>query len=141
MSSIVAGLAGGLVATILMTVVMVAMGDGGPPPTAQMVAKFADGDPEDYAMPGMTLHFLYGIGAGAVFAVGVPALGIDVSSIAVVVGLGLAYGIVLMIGGMVFWMRLVIGIDPDKQSMMTFGTVHVVYGLVLGGVVGSGVLA
>ena len=140
MTSLIAGLAGGLVATIVMTVVMMTMGDDSPPPTAALVAKFAGGDPEEYAMPGMLLHVLYGIGAGAVFAVGVPIVGLELSSIVVAVGLGLAYGIVLMIGGMLFWMRGIIGLEPDKGMMMTFGTVHVIYGVVLGAFLGAGIL-
>jgi hypothetical protein len=141
MASVIAGLAGGVVATVVMTVAMMAMGDGGPPPTARLVAKFAGGAPEDYAMPGMALHFVYGIGAGAVFAVGVPLLGLDLGSVAVAVGLGLVYGIVLMIGGMVFWMRLVIGTEPGRSTMVTFGTVHVIYGAVLGAFLGAGLVA
>ncbi|MFB6149452.1 MAG: hypothetical protein ABEJ48_07295 [Halobacteriales archaeon] len=140
MASIAAGLAGGLVATIVMTAVMMVMGDGGPPPTASLVAKFAGGDPEEYAMPGMVLHLLYGIVAGGVFAVGVPVLGLSLGSIGLAVGLGLVYGIVLMIGGMVFWMRMVIGMEPDKGMMVMFGTVHVVYGVVLGAFLGAGIL-
>ena len=140
MASIVAGLAGGLVATIVMTVVMMVMGDGGPPPTAALVAKFAGGDPEDYAMPGMMLHLIYGILAGAVFAVGAPLVGLSLGSIAVAAGLGLVYGIILMIGGMMFWMRTVIGMEPDRDMMMVFGTVHVVYGVVLGAFLGAGIL-
>jgi len=141
MASITAGLAGGLLATIVMTAVMMMLGDGGPPPTARLVAKFAGGDPDDYAMPGMVLHLLYGIVAGTVFAVGVPLLGLSLGSVAIAVGLGLVYGVVLMIGGMVFWMRLIIGMDPDRDMMMMFGTVHVVYGVVLGGFLGAGILA
>jgi len=141
MASIIAGLAGGLVATVVMTVVMMVMGDGGPPPTAALVAKFAGGDPEDYAMPGMISHLIYGILAGAVFAVGVPLVGLSLGSIAAAVGLGLVYGIVLMIGGMLFWMRMVIGMEPDRDTMMTFGTVHVIYGVVLGAFLGAGILA
>ena len=141
MASVIAGLAGGVVATIVMTIAMMVMGDGGPPPTARLVAKFAGGDPEEYAMPGMALHFVYGIVAGAVFAVGVPLLGLDLGSIAVAVGLGLVYGAVLMIGGMAFWMRLVIGMEPDRDMMMTFGTVHVIYGVVLGAFLGANVIA
>ncbi|MCU4718110.1 hypothetical protein [Halapricum hydrolyticum] len=140
MASVIAGLAGGVVATIVMTIAMM-MGDGGPPPTAALVAKFAGGEPEDYAMPGMVLHFVYGIGAGAVFAVGVPLIGLSLDSIAVAVGLGLVYGIVLMIGGMMFWMRMIIGMEPDKGMMMMFGTVHVIYGVVLGAFLGAGILA
>jgi hypothetical protein len=141
MTSVTAGLAGGLVATIVMTAVMMVMGDGGPPPTAEMVATFADGTAEDYAMPGMVLHVVYGVVAGAVFAVGAPRLGLATDAIAVAVGLGLVYGIVLMVGGMAFWMRGVIGMDPDRDTMVTFGVVHVVYGVVLGAFVGAGVLA
>ncbi|WP_241658427.1 hypothetical protein [Halorubrum sp. BOL3-1] len=141
MASVIAGLAGGVVATIVMTVAMMMMGDDGPPPTAGLVAKFAGGQPEDYAMPGMVLHLLYGVVAGAVFAVGVPILGLSLGSISVAVGLGLAYGLVLMIGGMIFWMRLVIGMEPDKGTMMTFGTVHVIYGVVLGAFLGAEIVA
>ncbi|WP_435064651.1 hypothetical protein [Halobaculum sp. EA56] len=140
MASITAGLVGGLVATIVMTAVMMAMGDGGPPPTARLVATFAGGDPEEYAMPGMVLHLLYGIVAGAVFAVGVPLVGLSLGSIAVAVVLGVVYGLVLMVVGMVGWMRMVIGMEPDKGMMTMFATVHVVYGLVLGAFLGAGIL-
>jgi len=141
MASVIAGLAGGVVATIVMTIAMMMMGDGGPPPTAALVAKFAGGEPEDYAMPGMALHFVYGIVAGAVFAVGVPLIGLSLGSIGVAIGLGLVYGIVLMIGGMMFWMRMIIGMEPNKGMMMMFGTVHVIYGVVLGAFLGAGILA
>jgi len=140
MASITAGLAGGLLATIVMTAVMMMLGDGGPPPTAALVAKFAGGEPDDHAMPGMILHIIYGVVAGAVFAVGVPLSGLSLDSVAIAVGLGLAYGVVLMIGGMMFWMRLIIGMEPDRDMMMMFGTVHIVYGVVLGGFLGAGIL-
>jgi hypothetical protein len=142
MTTLTAGLAGGLVATIVMTIVMMVMGDGGPPPTARLVARFAGGEPEEYAMPGMVLHVLYGIGAGVVFALGVPALNIiDLGSIGLAAAAGFVYGLVLMIGGMVFWMRVVIGMEPDGDMMKMFGTVHVVYGVVLGAFIGTGILA
>lgn len=141
MASLVAGLVGGLVATIVMTILMMVMGDGGPPPTANLVAKFAGGEPEAYKMPGMVLHLLYGTIAGGVFAVGAPLLGFELDSLVVAAGLGLVYGIVLMIGGMMFWMRTVIGMEPDRDMMVTFGTVHVVYGVVLGAFLGAGILA
>jgi len=141
MATVLAGLAGGVVATIVMTVLMMAMGDGGPPPTAGLVAKFAGGNPADYAMPGMALHMIYGVVAGAVFAVGVPLVGFELDSIVVAAGLGLVYGIILMIGGMAFWMRTVIGIEPDTDMMTMFGTVHVVYGVVLGAFLGAGIIA
>jgi hypothetical protein len=143
MASLVAGLAGGLVATILMTAVMMAMGDGGPPPTAGLVATFAGGEAADHAMPGMVLHLVYGVVAGGVFAVGVPllGLGLDLDVVPLAVGLGLAYGLLLLVGGMAFWMRTVIGMDPDRETVVTFGVVHLVYGVVLGAFLGAGVLA
>lgn len=141
MTSLVAGVVGGLVATVVMTILMNVMGDGGPPPTAMFVAKFAGGDPEEYAMPGMALHFLYGIGAGAVLAVAAPLVGLGLGSIAVAAAVGLVYGLVLMVVGMGFWMRVVLGMEPDRGMMMMFGTVHAVYGVVLGGFLGTGVLA
>jgi hypothetical protein len=45
-----------------------------------------------------------------------------------------------MIGGMVFWMRIVIGIEPDRQMMIVFGVVHVIYGVVLGAFIGAGIV-
>ena len=76
MTSILAGLGGGLVATLLRTIATATMGDGGPPPTAGLVAKLRGGTPEEHAMPGMAVHVLYGVTAGAVFAVGGPLLGV-----------------------------------------------------------------
>ncbi|MFC6873416.1 hypothetical protein [Halobellus marinus] len=141
MASVIAGLAGGLAATIAMTALMMVMGDDDPPPTAGLVAKVAGGEPGDHAMPGMVLHLIYGIVAGVVFAVGVPVLGLSLGSLGVAIGLGIVYGIVLMIGGMMFWMRMVLGMEPDKGMMVMFGTVHVVYGVVLGAFLGLGILA
>lgn len=141
MVSLIAGLAGGLAATIVMTFVMMILGDGGPPPTAGLVAKFGGGDPEDYAMSGMLLHLSYGIVAGVVFAVGVPLLGLEFESLVSAVALGLVYGIILMVGGMVFWMRMVIGIEPDRGMMLTFATAHLVYGIVLGAFIGAEIFA
>jgi hypothetical protein len=89
----------------------------------------------------MVLHLIYGIVAGAVFAVGVPLVGLSLDSIGVATGLGLVYGLILMIGGMMFWMRMIIGMEPDRDMMMMFGTVHVVYGIVLGAFLGAGILA
>lgn len=124
-----------------MTIVMMVMGDGGPPPTARLVATFADGSPEEYAMPGMALHLLYGTVAGGVFAVGAPLIGLGLGSIGIAAAYGLLYGIVLMIVGMAFWMRMVIGMEPDRGMMVMFGTVHAVYGIVLGAFLGAGILA
>ena len=141
LTPLIPGLVGGLLATVVMTVVMMIVGDGGPPPTASLVAKFAGGEPEEHKMPGMVLHLLYGIGAGGMLAVGAPLVGVDFAEIPVAVGVGLAYGVALMVVGMVFWIRLVIGAEPDKRMMAAFAAAHVTYGVVLGAFLSTGALA
>jgi hypothetical protein len=141
MASVIAGLAGGVVATIVMTIGMLILGDGEPPPTASLVATFAGGTPEAHAIFGIVLHLFYRSVAGTVFAVGVSLVGLSLGSLTVTVGLGLVYGIFLMIGGILFCMCLVLGIEPHRDMLIVFGTVHVVYGVVLGAFLGTGVLA
>ena len=124
-----------------MAMAMMVLGDGGPPPTALLVSKFAGGSSEDREMPGMLLHPLYGVVAGGVFAVGVPLLGLSLDSPVVASALGIVSGLVLVIGRMLFWMRIVIGLEPDADAMKMFAVVHAVYGVVLGAFLGVGVLA
>jgi len=111
MVTLVDGLAGGLVATIVMTAFMLALGDDSPPPTALFLAKYVgNGDPEAYAKPGLLLHMGYGVAAGAVFALVVSALGfVSVADAAGGVLWGLAYGVVLFVGAAAFWTTVVRG--------------------------------
>jgi hypothetical protein len=138
-STVLLGLVGGLLATIVMTITMVLAGDGGPPPTAALIATVTGGDPADHRISGMLLHLLYGTCAGAVFALGLPAIGVANAAVPVAIGLGLLYGLVLMIGGVLIWVRSIIGIEPDRAMAVQFGVVHAVYGVVLGAIVGAGV--
>lgn len=135
MVSIFTGLIAGLIATVVMTAFMMTMGDDSPPPTAALWAKYVgDEGPEAYVKQGMLLHLLYGVGAGVAFAVGATALGLDVGAGALVGSAlwGLAFGLVLMVGGMAFWMRVVLAMEPDPKTTGAFGFFHVVYGVVLG---------
>ncbi|SDG06598.1 hypothetical protein [Halorientalis regularis] len=130
--TILGGLAGGLIATIVMTVFMLALGDDSPPPTAALWSKYVgDGPPAEYMPQGMALHMLYGIGAGAAFAVAFPFLGVSLT-LATGVGLGFVYGIVLTVVGMVLWMRIVLAMEPEPKTMGLFFFFHLVYGGVLG---------
>ena len=141
MATILSGLIGGLLATIVMTVFMMALGDDSPPPTAVLWSKFVGDDPpEEYMMPGMALHLLYGVGAGVAFVVFASALGYGLESLTTALVAGLVYAVLLTLVGMVFWMKIVIGLDADGETAATFGFFHLVYGLVLGAFVGSGVL-
>jgi len=127
------GLAGGLVATIIMTVFMMALGDDSPPPTALFWSKYVgDGEPDEYMMQGMVLHMLYGIIAGLVFVVVVPLIGISIGSMTTAVLFGLAYGFVLFLGAAVFWMNVVLDLDPEMPMVAMFLLFHLIYGVVLG---------
>lgn len=143
MVTLIDGLAGGIVATILMTAFMMAMGDDSPPPTAAFYAKYVgDGDPSDYMPQGMLLHMLYGTGAGIVFAyLGIADLFLF-TPVNLTNGLinGLAYGFVLFVGAAVFWMNIVLDMDPEPADVGQFLFFHLVYGAALGGWVGVGVL-
>jgi hypothetical protein len=131
--TILDGLAGGLVATIVMTVFMMALGDDSPPPTALFWSKYVgDGDPDDYMMQGMVLHMIYGVVAGLVFVVAVPVIGISVGSMTTAVLFGLAYGFVLFVGAAVFWMNVVLDLDPEMPMVAMFLLFHLIYGAVFG---------
>ena len=142
MVTILDGLAGGLVATIAMTAFMLALGDDSPPPTALFLATYVgDGESDEYARPGMLLHAAYGIAAGGVFAALVPLLGfVSVASVTAGVLWGLTYGVALFAGAAAFWMNVVLGMDPEPKQVGAFLLFHLIYGLVLGGWLGAGVL-
>ncbi|ELZ21088.1 hypothetical protein C475_19058 [Halosimplex carlsbadense 2-9-1] len=131
--TILNGLAGGLVATIVMTVFMMTLGDDSPPPTALFWSKYVgDGEPDEYMMQGMALHMLYGIIAGLVFVVAVPVIGLGIGSMTMAVLFGLAYGFVLFVGAAVFWMNVVLDLDPEVPMVAMFLLFHLIYGAVFG---------
>jgi hypothetical protein len=139
--TLLGGLLGGLVATIVMTAFMMTLGDDSPPPTALFWSKYVeDGPPEDYMMPGMALHMIYGIVAGVVLASALVAGGFEDIELLVAVGAGLVYSLVLFAGAAVFWMNVVLGLDPEPKAVGMFLFFHLVYGLVLGGTLGAGVV-
>ena len=138
MVSILSGLVGGLVATIVMTMFMMGLGDDSPPPTAALWAKYVgDEGPESYMMQGMVLHMLYGIGAGGAFAVGVTALGLGVGAGVLTTSLlwAVIYGLALTVVGAIFWMRIVLAMEPEPKMVGMFAFFHLVYGIVLGATV------
>jgi hypothetical protein len=142
MVTILGGLIGGLLATIVMTAFMMALGDDSPPPTSVLWSKYVgNGPPEEYLAPGMALHVLYGTIAGAAFVVVASLLGYGLESLTTSLVAGIVYGLALALVGMVFWMKIVIGLDADAKTAGMFGFFHLVYGVVLGGFVGAGFLA
>jgi len=142
MVTLIGGLVGGLVATIVMTAFMMSLGDDSPPPTALFWSKYVgDGDPGEYMIQGMALHLLYGVIAGGVFAAVAPAVGfVSVATVGAAVLWGLLYGFVLFLGAAAFWMNVVLGLSPEPKDVAMFLLFHLVYGAVLGGWVGYGIL-
>lgn len=141
MVTLLSGLVGGLVATIVMTVFMMMLGDDSPPPTALFWSKYVgDGSPEDYMMQGMALHLLYGVIAGGVFVLLVPVAGLSVATLGSALLWGLVWGVVLFVAGAAFWMMMVLGIQPEMKMAGMFLLFHLIYGAVLGAWVGYGIL-
>ena len=100
-----------------------------------------------YALVGLGRHhelpenlLVYGIGAGVVFATLALAFGLGVGTLVGGLVWGVVWGLVLFGVGAVFWMRMVLGVDPDMGMIAGFGFFHLVYGVVLGAWVGLGVL-
>lgn len=139
--TLLGGVVGGLVATIVMTIFMMGLGDDSPPPTALFLSQYVGDDgPEAYMLPGLVLHGLYGIGSGVVLSAILPAAGFGDVDALVAVGIGLAYGVVLFVGAAVFWMKLVLDMDPEPKDIGLFLLFHLIYGGVLGGVFAAGVV-
>ncbi len=132
----------GLAGAIAMVIVMNARGGDDPPPFAVFWAKFlGDGNP-DAAMPqALSLHAIYAAVAGAVFTLVFNPLGDSVglalTGFAGGIVWGLVYAIVLLIGAMVFWGKIVLDLDPSGEQMQTIAMAHLAYGLVLGVLAGA----
>ncbi|WP_340098885.1 hypothetical protein [Salinibaculum salinum] len=139
--TLLGGLVGGLVATSVMTIFMMALGDDSPPPTALFWSKsVGDEGPESYMMQGMALHMFYGVVAGVILAVALPAVGFGDVTLVTALGIGLAFGFVLFVGAAIFWMNVVLALDPEPKQVGAFLLFHLIYGAVLGGVLGAGVV-
>jgi uncharacterized membrane protein YeaQ/YmgE (transglycosylase-associated protein family) len=135
MVSVLTGLVGGIVATVVMTAFMMALGGDDPPPTAQLWSQYLGDKPAtEYMMQGMLLHVLYGTIAGVVYAVVVDPLAVGFSPEALTGGLvfGVVYGVVLFVVAAAFWMNVVLDMDPEPKDVGLFLFFHFVYGAVLG---------
>jgi hypothetical protein len=133
--TVVAGFVWGIVAAVVMMMVMRATGGDAPPPFAVFWAKFiGDGDPEAAMPESLSLHFSYGGISGAVYVLIFDAfdLGYPITELAGGALWGLVWGIVLMMVAAVFWVNLLLNMDPGKKDMMSMGSAHLAYGLTLG---------
>ncbi|WP_250137747.1 hypothetical protein [Halorientalis salina] len=135
------GVKGGAIATAVMTLFRMPITDS-LPPTAEFWAEYmGNGDPDDYPIQALVLHFLYGIAGGTAFTAAVEhrLRGAEVhrerqgTILATLYGLGMsAFGTRVVLG------RL-LGLDLAPDERWIFHVSHVIYGLTLGAWLGSNV--
>lgn len=141
------GAVGGFVATLVMTAYRLPISRS-LPPTARFWALYvAGGDEDDYPVPALVLHLLYGTVAGAVFGAAGALVGRDDRTATdpdeearrEEVGLlaGVSYALALSWVGERVLLRGLLGMDPERDESLVFHVGHAVYGLTLGTWVGS----
>ncbi|MBX0286380.1 hypothetical protein [Haloarcula salinisoli] len=132
--SLARGSVGGLVATVVMTVYRIPVFKA-LPPTAEFWARFVGGgDVEEYFVPGLLLHLLYGVIGGAVYGILASFTDVDdpVARERLSVLGGLAYGLGLSaFGSRVVFVRL-LGRELQSEDALVFHVGHAIYGVTLG---------
>lgn len=135
--TLIAGAVWGFVGAIVMVVVMQAIGSEGPPPFAVFWAKYVgDGDPGEAMPESLVLHAVYAVVAGAIYAPVFTAVGssLGLAPTSIVGGIvwGVVWAIVLFAVAAVFWVNIVLDMDPDRPQVMSMAAAHLGYGLTLG---------
>jgi len=112
----------------------------GYPPSTQFWSKYlGDGDPGEYVRQGMYLHLLYGAVAGGVYPRLFYLLGIRVDLYGTLpwsLAIGLAFGLIAFVVAMGFVALRIVEMDVSGERVAAFLSLHLVYGLVVGAVVG-----
>lgn len=130
----VRGVVGGLIATALMTLYRFPLFRA-LPPTAEFWAAFVrGGEPEQYPVAGLVLHFAYGATAGGVFGLVFSQLSFrsERDRRLWAIGLSLAYGLALSVFGSRVLLSRLLGEEPEPDERAVFHVGHVIYGLTLG---------
>ena len=128
------GIVGGLIATGLMTLYRFPLFRA-LPPTADFWATFVrGGEPEQYPIAGLLLHFLYGGVAGGVFGVGVSQIAFksERNRRLGAIGLSMVYGLALSVFGTQVILKRLLGMALEPDEGVVFHVAHVIYGLTLG---------
>ena len=128
---------GGAFATVVMTLFRAPTARS-LPPTAEFIALLTGGDPEEYHLSSLSLHWLYGTLGGVLFSL-LFGERVNETSEPETVGLlaGAIYGTVLSLFGEQVVLRHVLGMDLETDESAIFHTGHLIYGLALGAWVGS----
>jgi len=131
---VVQGLAGGVVATAVMTAYRLPAFRA-LPPTAEFWATYVgEDDPEEHVAVGMVLHVLYGAGGGGLFGLAFDRLDFGTGTRRRWAGvlLGVAYGLLLAVVGTRVVFRRVLDERLDDDEAFVFVVGHAVYGIALG---------
>jgi len=134
------GVVGGLLGTATMTVYRAPL-FAGLPPTAEFWSQFVgDGEPSEYTLQALFLHFLYGAGAGGVLGLLSTRTDLDVIAGRAWASMTVAtvYSVLLSLLGSRLLLRRLLGIDLSSKEALVFHVGHVIYGLSLGTWLGTG---
>ncbi len=132
--AMIRGIGGGLIATGLMTLYRFPLFRA-LPPTAEFWATFVrGGEPEQYPIAGLLLHFLYGGVAGGVFGVGFSLIAFtnERDRRLGAIGLSAVYGLALSVFGTQVIFKRMLGKELEPDEGVVFHVAHVIYGLTLG---------
>ena len=131
------GAEGGFFATIVMTLFREPTARA-LPPTAGFLAQYLGREPEDYPLPALGLHLLYGTCAGILFAPFLMVLSNSTDE-PETVGLiaGSIYGVAMSVFGEKFVLGCLLGMNLDTDEVAVFHAGHLIYGLTLGAWIGS----
>ena len=136
--SVLLGLSGGGFATLVMTLFRMPI-SASLPPTADFLARYLGGDPEEYGLSAFVLHVVYGVAGGGFFGLlvfgrgGGSRAGIELRDIT----LGLGYSLVLSLFGSRVVLKRLVGMELTVDEALIFHVGHAIYGLALGAWVGS----
>lgn len=132
------GLIGGTFATLVMTLFRMPISSS-LPPTANFLARFVGGEPDDYTLSAFALHIGYGAAAGGLYGFLFEGAGSRTRA-----GIELhdsVRALVYSFGLSVFGSRVILAgllrMDLDRDEALIFHVGHVVYGLALGAWIGS----
>ncbi|WP_423745341.1 hypothetical protein V5735_04940 (plasmid) [Haladaptatus sp. SPP-AMP-3] len=131
------GFVGGLFSTVVMTVFRESVSVSYPP-TADFLARYVGGNPDEHPLGAFFLHALYGAVAGGFFGI---AFGegsnsaLDAETEGTIAGLG--YGLLLSIFGERVMLGRLVGLTLEEDESTIFHAGHAIYGIALGAWVGS----
>jgi hypothetical protein len=133
------GVIGGIIGAAAVQWVTRWTGLGYPPSTQFWSEYLGDGDPGEYLRQGMYMHLLYGAVAGGCYPRLFWLLGIRVDLYGTLpwsLAIGLAFGLLAFVLAIVLVALDAVAMDITGKRVAALLSLHIVYGLVVGAVVG-----